>query len=557
VQIPGVAKSRLNTPVDYSNWGNPQWNFEGKQVWGWTPGKSLLFEVKNKGVKDSDCLGTTLGCSEDHIMGGVTLTPEQYLPNGFNGWLELHDGYGNMTGELLVAVEAFGIAQQRDWLCGLGAAGGACSRSCAAVFANIPKHLEEVGNDLLYLLGPPYPNRDPKEKYKLIFIPFIIFFVIVWMLCLLRHVSPTLVSAITGTIAIVSICIAIWGVIGRSGVAKGISFSAIGCLCLLAVFLGIWAGNYGWWFSWRQWWWMRTGQPYGGNMPGTPAAARVDASSVSFANTSTLVSVDATRASGFRRGDIYCAAPILDPDATNAETIRVNYWAIGINCCDDFGSFTCDAAREGGGNIGVVMLNKGLPGDGEHANYFRWAAEKSAGAYKMVSAPAALYVRYVKDRGVVNTEYTLRGIWVLLETGMLGLLFFYALGWLVDYKGWGKPPRVQVRELTSGSVAKINKQNGCCGGGQAIDVEKVTKRCKSMTSQEFLDVKKRHGGNLSNLGSQAEQWIRQSGPAGDNIVGNLRAASRNEDEYYVWLLRAKVEIMNETMNQKSKVPRIC
>merc|ERR1719149_529094 len=140
---------------------------------------------------------------------------------------------------------------------------------------------------------------------------------------------------------------------------------------------------------------MKTGIQYGASAA-TPAEARSDAAVITFQNVkagSAWTSVDTSRAAGYRGdGGIYCAAPILDPTEALGDIMRVEFWAIGINCCDDFGSFTCDASREfPGGGTGVVMKEGGMPCIGCHAEQFRLAAAKAAGVNRMVSAPGALF----------------------------------------------------------------------------------------------------------------------------------------------------------------------
>jgi len=214
----------------------------------------------------------------------------------------------------------------------------------------------------------------------------------------------------------------------------------LGCLIVIAVIMAMTIGAHGWNASWRQWWWMHTGHSLG-TSAGLAATARDDASVLSFDNVkngSQWTSVGASRAAGFRKGDIYCAAPILNPTLALGNIMRVEYWAIGINCCDDFGSFTCDASRETTGSVGVVMKGGGMPGFSDHADEFRLAALKACGVNNMVSAPGALYVRFVSEPKTIENLYLSKCIFSFFTSLLLGFVIFGALGFIVNYKAWGK-----------------------------------------------------------------------------------------------------------------------
>merc|ERR1719453_2479758 len=110
---------------------------------------------------------------------------------------------------------------------------------------------------------------------------------------------------------------------------------ALGSLVAIATILAIYSCEKGWSDSWRQWWWIHTGIPLGASAS-TPAESRSDASTILFETVKSgaqWTSVDAIRAAGFRKdGNVYCAAPILDPNVTAGAIMRVNFWAIGIDC---------------------------------------------------------------------------------------------------------------------------------------------------------------------------------------------------------------------------------
>lgn len=171
----------------------------------------------------------------------------------------------------------------------------------------------------------------------------------------------------------------------------------------------------------RQYWWLQSGEGYFDTYASSPAAARADAAWVRFSRhrarnaTSdeltlgeTGAMVDPWRAAGYRDGRTYCVAPIMDAVSAAAEFPRVEYWAVGVDCCQPRGNFICDASRDflPDGGYGVVLLS-GAAG-------YEAAVQKAAAAHNLVSAPGALFVRYVRDPNDV-------GFWLLFFTILLAL----------------------------------------------------------------------------------------------------------------------------------------
>jgi len=288
------------------------------------------------------------------------------------------------------------------------------------------------------VIGEPADDRTKGDMGMLIAIPFIIFLFVVWFGWLLLHYNAIAAVMIAGLIFFVALGMVVLGVTSHKN--SKIPFFALGCLMIIAVACGILICDHGWSKCWRQWWWMHTGQKLGGSA-GTPAAALSDSSVITFEGVkdgTQWTSADASRSAGYRKGDIYCAAPILDPTVALGNIMRVEFWAIGINCCDDYGSFTCDASRETTGSVGVVMKGGGMPCYDCHAEEFRMAALKAEGVNRMVSAPGALFVRYVTDASTVENSYLAQVVFSFFWSLIIGLLFFGLLGFLTNYKGWGK-----------------------------------------------------------------------------------------------------------------------
>lgn len=307
------------------------------------------------------------------------------------------------------------------------------------------KHWYEV---LTKVLGAGDVDRKKPARTVLICGPWLLF---MWVLLLgvcLRHYSNDTALALTGFLYFGSLLmIYTW----YSGKRWGpVSLLSLGLLCLLAVFLGHMLGYVGWSNSWRQYWWMQTGQWFPRTRAGTPAGSRADAAVLHFndvSGTTNGTSVDDSRAIGYKDVNFYCVAPILSPDVADATLIRVNYWAVGINCCQELGSFTCDDSRDSRGSYGVVMLQDGFPCPGCNANQFRAAVTKAESVHGLVSVPDALFVRWVINPETVRVRLLLDGLLFLFVAATIGAFVFCVLGFLVWYYGWGKRKSLEEMPL--------------------------------------------------------------------------------------------------------------
>eukprot|EP00933_Yihiella_yeosuensis_P007547 TRINITY_DN11262_c2_g1_i1.p1 TRINITY_DN11262_c2_g1~~TRINITY_DN11262_c2_g1_i1.p1 ORF type:complete len:433 (-),score=56.37 TRINITY_DN11262_c2_g1_i1:143-1441(-) len=258
----------------------------------------------------------------------------------------------------------------------------------------VSKHWTETATSIL---GSGYEDRQQRARTILIVLPVLMYLWVLLIWTQLQHVTEhgcALLTCILFTASFTSVLMWLFG--KRWG---PVSLLALGLLGILAVCLGTWAGSLGWEYGWRQFWWLHTGTQYLPTSAGTPAGARVDAAILAFRNETSgpidYTSVDIDRAAGFKDTDIFCAAPILSPDAAEAAIVRVNYWAVGINCCDLAGSFTCDASRESDGGYGVVQRGGGLPCSSCNSEKFDKAIKKAEALHGVVSVPGALIVKFV------------------------------------------------------------------------------------------------------------------------------------------------------------------
>jgi hypothetical protein len=423
-----------------SNRVNPDWNnhMAGNRLPNWVPGDRLVFEIFEK---DHSMMSTF---SSPTVIARAELNE---YSEGYSGPLQLNSlGNTAIPGAWLyvdvtrMGVGGSGFVSRMKRMCGFQNA-----RQLGQALWHAP---ESIVTEIKYLLGSPDDDRNQADMILLVIAPYLLFIFLTWMGWILRHYCNIANVFIVGICALFCVGLILCSVTVQKKNKKPLF--ALGCLSLLAVIVAVVVGHRGWDYSWHQWWWMQTGRTLG-STAGTPAPARSDAAIISFAtvkNGTAWTSVDANRAAGYRDGDIYCAAPILDPNVALGDIIRVEYWALGINCCDDFGSFTCDASREfRGGGTGVVMKGGGMPCNECHTEKFRLAAAKASGVNRMVSAPGALYVRYVSAASTIENEYLGKCVRSFFWSLLFGMLIFGTLGFVINYKGWGKQGRFPLYHL--------------------------------------------------------------------------------------------------------------
>lgn len=285
------------------------------------------------------------------------------------------------------------------------------------------------------ILGLEPVARPPWTRALYHYVPWAIFLWVMMLWMVLLHFAPAMTSIMTLLAVAVSVLFVCAGSMSKT--AGPVSHSGLGMLLVIAVLAGMHFGQQGWNNAMRQYWWMQTGHQFrDATTAESPAAARVDAAYIDFWNeegeaTWGATSVDVSRSAGFRDGSIYCAAPVMNPNTAGAGLPRVEYWAIGIDCCDPLGSFTCDASREWNGGYGVKMLDQGMPCAGCNQDRFRAAVRKAEQAHDLVSSSGALYVRWVADPTAVGSELLWYAVFFITLSALVSWVVALVLGRLV------------------------------------------------------------------------------------------------------------------------------
>lgn len=284
----------------------------------------------------------------------------------------------------------------------------------------------------------------------MVFVPWLLYIFVFVVWTVIRHYSY--VAAMIVSVVVYGFflgMLAMWLAGSRSG---ALSLFALSVLCLSSATIGVILGQVGWQGLYRQYWWMQTGHWTENSSAQTSAGARVDAAVVGFWNTASNstfagTSVDTTRSAGYKDDLRYCVAPVLSPDSISGGLIRVNYWAVGIDCCQHVGSFYCDDSRSSTGGYGVVALDGGFPCPTCNNEKFRRAVEKAEAAHGLVSTSGALFVRYVSDPHAVGRKLFWLGFVYALLT-VLGMLLVCAFfGGLMWYYGVGKGQGLAMKDM--------------------------------------------------------------------------------------------------------------
>lgn len=335
------------------------------------------------------------------------------------------------------------------------------------------------------LLGPGDPHRKRQTFFVFVILPWATYIWVLWVWLLLQHFSWT--ASFVWTAFIFTVCLGLisLGVTTKPG--TNVSLKMLGILCLVSAVVASIAGADLWDNRWQEYWWTQTGRHYHDLNASTPARSVGDASILDFAhNLMDPVLVATDRAVGFEDERMYCAAPILQQEGSDAPIVRVNYWAIGLDCCARYGAFQCDAARIGAGMQAVIMRNGSYPCDGCRPELFQAAVKKAEGTYGFVSANDALLVRWVQDAHEVVGDMQAKAMIDMLMScfGALviivfGVFLMWYLGWpvlapgaqaskqrtpllplvpSVDFKQSARPT---TEEITAGAYAKYNTFN--CG----------------------------------------------------------------------------------------------
>merc|ERR1719401_1948671 len=190
-------------------------------------------------------------------------------------------------------------------------------------------------------------------------------------------------------------------------------------LCLVALVAATFLGVFTYLEFLGKYWNARGSHSYANVLPSEDAAGYADAGKLVFADEARL---DVSRALGYKDVNVYCVAPVLD----DSPLTEVQFWAVGVDCCDRRGSFDCDDAWDSDARSGVVVS----PLRHWHAQY-ALAVQQAEHAFELASTQQPVFVRWVVDPDKVTRNYFRFGMGVLIVAtvayGVVSCVFAHVL----------------------------------------------------------------------------------------------------------------------------------
>lgn len=129
------------------------------------------------------------------------------------------------------------------------------------------------------------------------------------------------------------------------------SWLFIGMLCIVTAMLGLALGLFDHYMYMAENTYYSTGRAYANVMAGDDPMSRKDATQIAFSSDAWI---DASKAVGFFKSNIYCVAPVL---SLSSEENYAGHWVVGLNCCRT-GIFSCADAQTIRGKHAQVISHR-------------------------------------------------------------------------------------------------------------------------------------------------------------------------------------------------------
>jgi hypothetical protein len=129
--------------------------------------------------------------------------------------------------------------------------------------------------------------------------------------------------------------------------------------------------------------------------------------------------IDTSRSMSFKMGDLYCVAPIINPECN--VSCGTDFWAVGVNCCsENAADFRCGDYNNPRAKSGIRLV---------HASWrplFRLAVLQAVGAYHLESTQHPVFLNWVQDP-VASVHYWQRSGYKKFVVAMFVSFFTNAL----------------------------------------------------------------------------------------------------------------------------------
>lgn len=257
-----------------------------------------------------------------------------------------------------------------------------------------------------------------QELIALVVLPWLVFVLNCYLFAVAYHRTPKIVMGL------IMVAMATCGFYCSKGVSRPDHpfrlYLSSACLLAISVATPVGLFAYGNYFS--EYWFCADSHSYVNILPSEAALGYRDAGMVLFADEAR---VDASRSLGYKDGQVYCVAPILD-DSDNSKNVQ--FWAAGVNCCGNRGSFSCDDAWDAQAHAGVVLSPQRRDWQPQYEN----AVRQAEAAFGVISAKNPVFVRWVVDPSKVQMNFWRIGNGILLGASVIYLVAQTAGAWLFN-----------------------------------------------------------------------------------------------------------------------------
>lgn len=249
---------------------------------------------------------------------------------------------------------------------------------------------------------------------SVIHVPWLSFVIVTFLYITVYHLSP-IILMLCLFVKCLLLFVQLTGAWSAGNAHRIFLFS----MMVVAVVAGAFCGNYNYETNLENYWNLALKQEYTNVLPDESAKSHVDASLLIF---SPDAKVDVTRPTMFVAGETYCVAPVVS--SVELTQAKIQYWAVGKDCCDSRQGFACDGAGNPGAHAGIVLHGGDDPWDRDAQNYAA-ATRMAAESLSLTSAEGALFVRWVGDVEEALNGY-LSAAWVTwaYQIGICYAIFF-------------------------------------------------------------------------------------------------------------------------------------
>lgn len=188
----------------------------------------------------------------------------------------------------------------------------------------------------------------PTENFlAAVFLPWLMFALVVTIFIFLYYDKRILSWFLIGACMLLALLLVAVGILQSRNIHL-----AVGMLCLTALCIGASVGSYTYCTYASTYWLLENGVVYKGVSPLTQGSGYADATLLSF---TTDAFVDTERTLGYmENGVVYCVAPVTTQKFSNSP----QYWAAGMDCCDQRSDFRCGDTSNEKAKTGLRIWDK-------------------------------------------------------------------------------------------------------------------------------------------------------------------------------------------------------